>query len=1077
VIESGTRLGPYTVIGRLGAGGMGDVYRARDERLGRDVALKLLPPEFASSPLRLSLFRREALTLAALNHPGIAVIHGIEEPEPGTVFLVLELVEGDSLAARVARGPLPVEEALRISLKVAEALEAAHERGVIHRDLKPANIMIGPKGVVKVLDFGLARRLGSLRAPSASSPETYPEPPEPPVPDTDLPGNEDATLVGPLPGTEPAAGPAPAGSEDATFIAPGNPVTPEDATLVAPGDPPPPGDATLVTGGSSSSQLSSLEELSALDDDVAGTPGYMSPEQILGRPQDARTDVFAFGVILYETLTGQAPFRQREVPLTLAATVKRPADLSRLPERTPLRVVDLVAASLEKEPARRPPDMKTVRQELEDVLDIRRASALLAGEAPRETAGNLPPELPPLLGREDELEAGAARLREGRLVTLTGMGGTGKTLLARHLGRTAGAAHPDGVWFVDLAPVVDAERVTMAVSLALDVREEPGRSVLDTLAAHLAPRTTLLILDNCEQVREAAAGLSRMLLASSPGLRILATSREALGVDEEVTLPVPPLAVPEEGSTRVGSSPAVRLFAERARQARPGFELTAENAAAVGDICRQLDGIPLALELAAARVKVLGVEQIRSKLENRFRLLTGGTRSALPHQQTLRATMQWSYDALDPEEQTLFRTLSVFLGGWTLESATAVSGDDADEFEILDVLTRLIEKSLVVVQDGDEDNARYRYLETVRQYAGEMREGAGEGAALRSRHVAYFLGLVETSETQLVGPGQAGWLARLDAEHPNLLAALRACFTLEGSPTEGLRLASAAARYWSVRGLVEVGEKALRSAVDSPEASAHTPERAKALVRLGGMALYRNRPDDARGPIEGSLALYRELGDGKGTARALSGLATVATYQGDYATARKANEEVLAAYRAEKNVRGQAVTLHNLGFLSSCEGDAGGAAEWFAKALPLLREVGDLSHIALTTADLGIALTRAGDLRGAADRLAESLKLGTEVGAVRETAYAVEGTAELALARGAADRAAVWHAAASAQRETTGISLSPAEKDQRERFLTALRNTLGEEVYGLCRDEGTGSDFPGIVAATLAWTTGPGRGY
>jgi predicted ATPase len=385
-----------------------------------------------------------------------------------------------------------------------------------------------------------------------------------------------------------------------------------------------------------------------------------------------------------------------------------------------------------------------------------------------------------------------------RLLTLTGAGGSGKTRLAlRIAGRRAG-----DVWWVELASLTGPDLVPRRVASTLGVVESQGRSISELLVDYLESRKTLLILDNCEHLVEACASLADVLLHYCPDVRILATSREPLGIDGEVSWPVPPLALP---APRVGQTPeelvrceAVRLFVERAEAVAPGFTLTRGNGPAVSDLCAGLDGMPLAIELAASRVRMLSVGQILERLDDRFRLLRGN-RTAVPRQRTLGATIEWSHELLSEKEKILFSRLSVFSGGWTLEAAEKVcAGDGVGEDEVLELLSSLVDKSLVVVARGDEQ-VRYRMLETVRQYAlGKLGESE-ERANVRARHANFFLDLSEESEPALAGPEQAAWLERLETEHDNLRAAL-GCFAEEQEVEQGLRLAASLVRFWWFRG-------------------------------------------------------------------------------------------------------------------------------------------------------------------------------------------------------------------------------------------------------------------------------------
>jgi predicted ATPase len=385
-----------------------------------------------------------------------------------------------------------------------------------------------------------------------------------------------------------------------------------------------------------------------------------------------------------------------------------------------------------------------------------------------------------------------------RLLTLTGVGGSGKTRISVEMGRDLVEAYPDGVWLVELAPLSEEVLVPKAVAEALAVPERPAQPLSDTLAEVLRNRELLLILDNCEHLLEAVARLVDKLLDSCPRLRILATSREVLGVEGEIRWVVPPLSVPEPHGTpsseELGGYESVRLFGERARERDPTFSLSPPNALSVADICRMLEGIPLAIELAAARVGTLSVEQISERLAGSLELLTRGGRTAVPRHRTLQGALGWSYDLLSESERRLFRKLSVFAGGWTLEASEAVgSGDGVEEREVLDLLSGLVEKSLVIGKGGDPGGTRYRLLEPVRQYALDKLEESDEVEEARRRHAEFFLALAEETETEMKGPEQAPWLDRLEAEHDNLREALS--WALErGEPDLGLHLAVA---FWA----------------------------------------------------------------------------------------------------------------------------------------------------------------------------------------------------------------------------------------------------------------------------------------
>jgi diguanylate cyclase (GGDEF)-like protein len=589
---------------------------------------------------------------------------------------------------------------------------------------------------------------------------------------------------------------------------------------------------------------------------------------------------------------------------------------------------------------------------------------------------NLPAGTTTFVGRAREIEAVRALLGRSRLLTLAGPGGIGKTRLAVELAREVLDYYPDGICLVELAPVADPARVPAAVAAALGLSEEPGRPHLETLAAHLRHRLFLLILDNCEHVIESTAALTAELLNSCGHLTVLATSRETLGLPCEQTFRVPPLSLPgpddlpdarRNPAELAGRFEAISLFRQRAALVDPGFEITAANLDLAAEICRQLDGIPLAIELAAARTGLLSLEQIAARLSDRFRLLRGGTRGVLPRQQTLKALVDWSYELLAEEERALLRALSVFSGGHTLEAAEEVFGAD-----ILDLLSRLVNKSLVQTdRPAGEGEPRYQMLDTIRQYAWDRLIEAGEAGRYRACHLEYYLRLAEEAEGGLLGPEQRGWLERLTAEHGNLRAALD--WASSERPEAGLRLAAAVTRYWLVRGHRSEGRERLSSLLDTVrrrEADAAGTEIRPLLQRarfaLGLLALYQYDSREAVRHGEAAAQLAEALGDDPARAVALSQLGYARHQSGDPAGGAAAWEAGLALARRLGEpwplgfaLRGWAYHLQRLG--RSAEADRA-----LAEALPLLRRTGDDWLIANVVWRWGVTrLWRLGDPDGA----------------------------------------------------------------------------------------------------------------
>ncbi|MBI1743232.1 tetratricopeptide repeat protein [Candidatus Acetothermia bacterium] len=512
---------------------------------------------------------------------------------------------------------------------------------------------------------------------------------------------------------------------------------------------------------------------------------------------------------------------------------------------------------------------------------------------------NLPSALTSFIGREREIQEVMRLLGITRLLTLTGSGGCGKTRLALQVATDLVKEYAHGVWLVELASVSDPALVPQALALAVGVPEETGRPLLATLSDYLQLKQLLLVLDNCEHLVGACAQLAETLLKHCSNLRVLATSREGLGIAGELIYAVPSLEVPDPQRLPalkiLQQCESVSLFLERALFIHPQFALTQENARAVAKVCHQLDGIPLAIELAAARVKVMTAEQIAARLDDRFRLLTGGSRTALPRQQTLLATMDWSFQLLSEVERVLFRRASVFVGGWTLEAAEGIcAGEGVEPPQILDLLTQLVEKSLVMVEE-EGGEARYTLLQTIRQYSlGKLLE-AGEADVLRNRHRDWFLSLAEKAEPQLRGTDQQRWLNLLEKEHENLRAALGWSKSTE-SYDQGIKLAGALWFYWDIRGYFREGRSWLDEMLQR-RSNASSSVLAKALYGAGVLAYRQGDYNQATVLLEQGLILFRELGDKKGIANSLNILGAIARSQRDDSKARALLVESLALKR------------------------------------------------------------------------------------------------------------------------------------------------------------------------------------
>jgi len=617
--------------------------------------------------------------------------------------------------------------------------------------------------------------------------------------------------------------------------------------------------------------------------------------------------------------------------------------------------------------------------------------------APERRRENLPIALTSFVGRAREVAEARRMFGTGRLLTLTGAGGSGKSRLALAVAAELVSHYPDGVWLVELAPLAEGALVPEAVAAALGVHKEPHRPLAATLVEALQARTLLLVLDNCEHLISACAELAEQLLSACPGLSVLATSREALGVAGEIAWRVPRLSLPDPMTTAraelLERSEAVQLFVDRAGLALPTFTLTDAHAPAVAEVCRRLDGIPLAIELAAARVKLLTVEQLAVRLNDSLRLLTSGSRTAVPRHQTLRAAIDWSYDLLSGPEQALFRRFSVFAGGWTLEAAEAVGGEGA-----LELLAQLVDKSLVAVEAQDGQTARYQLLDTVRQYGLEKLGRAGEAEAIAHRHAQFFLELAQAAEPELTGPQQGLWLDRLEAEHDNLRQALAWAQTPAGEAELGLQLAASLGHFWDMRGYLGEGRRSLEALL--ARVATRTAVRAKALDEAGWLAYSQGDNSAAHALHEESLLIWRELGDVQGIARALSNLGNAAWRQADYTTARRFHEESLKLQRELGAKRGVAASLHNLGMVAWHQRDYAAARALFEESLALKRELGDKWGIATSLNALGVITFEMGDVAAARPLYLESVKLAQELGDKVEIAMALTNLGEVALVQG-----------------------------------------------------------------------------
>jgi predicted ATPase/transcriptional regulator with XRE-family HTH domain len=689
---------------------------------------------------------------------------------------------------------------------------------------------------------------------------------------------------------------------------------------------------------------------------------------------------------------------------------------------------------------------------------------------------NLPRQLTSFVGRESELDELAHILSAGgglhsALLTLVGAGGVGKTRLAVELSGTVVKSYADGVWLVELAGLSDPALVPGAVATVLGLVAPPGRTITEALVDYLKPRQVLLLVDNCEHLVQACAEVLAPLLRECRQLQVLATSREPLTVPGEVTWRVPPLelpdALPSTSIDQIGHSAAVRLLVDRARAVQSTLKLTDRSARAIARICVCLDGIPLALELAAARLRAMSVEQLADRLEHDLALLGGRQRTALPQHQTLRATIDWSHNLLDDQERALFRRLSVFAGGWTLETAEAIcSGQGIEDVAVLDLLTQLVDKSMVLMEPR-QDGARFRLLEPIRHFAVEQIEGYGEAPVWRARHAAGFLALAESGEVHLAGPDEISSLDRLELEHDNVRAALR-WFIGQGDGGSALRMSTALWRFWERRGHQREGcgwlDQAFAIAGDAPSEA-----RGNALNALAMMYWATAQAALARPPAEEALAVCREVGDARGVAWAQLSLGMIAYYEADAERALTWLETSVPAARGVDDVPLLSLALSCLGRVLLW---ANGPND--PRCASSLEESLALGQAVESRHATGQALTALGELawrRGAAEQAVElwqqALELQRELRARRGIGTSLEHLALGAATRGQLERAAWLWGAAQRQRATIGQGLRHDEGEDQAHLVAIVREGMGDAAFETAWADGQASTAEQAIVRAL----------
>jgi non-specific serine/threonine protein kinase len=1000
---------------------MGDVFLADDTSLGRKVALKFLAKDFRSDPDHLARFKREARAASALNHPNICTIYEINDSFE-TPFISMEFVEGETLAQMIRRRRRSVRQTLNISIQVADALANAHAAGVVHRDIKPANILVGPDGRVKILDFGLAKRF----VPSA--------------------GDDSADLFVTRAGT------------------------------------------------------------------VVGTAAYMSPEQARGLDVVAATDIWSLGVCMYEMLTGRQPFSgATSTDMLVSILTQDPVPPSQIFPEIPVELERTVLKSLQRSTDIR---YATVNELLEDLRELQKKAERSAEPAEPGVAnanertqlfehatteislnkpthrptgrsdlrtGNFPRFLHPIIGRSAEIENVAQLLRNEsvRLVTLTGIGGTGKTRLAEAVAHAMIEEFPDGVYFIEIAEIDRPELVTAAIAKPFGFADKAGRPVAELLHEHLFEKRVLLVIDNFEQAVDAADQIAR-LIAATETPKIVVTSRTVLRLSSEVEFVVPPLAPPANATeatlAELSQNPAVKLFAERASTVNPSFRLTDENIHEIAAITAKVDGLPLAIELAAARVRVLSCLSILERLEDRLRILTDGPRDLPERHRTMRAMVEWSTDLLSDEEKRVFRRLAVFSGGFTLEAAEVAVpvGEKLDEnadgktTDILDLVTSLADKSLLFQRDRKDGDRRFRMFEVVRDYAFELLAASGEEEPMRRRHAEHFLAFAETAEPFIQAAQSADWLVRLERDHDNLRAAMNWAF--QNDPHLAVRGAVALRNYCILHGHLTEGYRWLKSA---SEIGQEPPSelRFKLMNGLGLAARFCGDVETARRAYEAGLRAGMEASDKKAIALSNRGLGLVTMQTGDYRASRRYLESGLEISRGLGDDFGTALSLAFLGDVCRNECRFSDAVGLFKDAIELFRKLENRSALGDALNNLGAAAFCEGDLQTARQSFEESLAIARELENKITISYSLDGFAALAIEDGDLEHSANISIAAEDIRNSIGYQIESAERAFRERYLNRLRALGGGKYLDHAnRNSGTITIDEAVALVAVAYT-------
>ncbi|WKN60356.1 protein kinase (plasmid) [Rhodococcus opacus] len=1005
----------FAEVHEIGHGGFGLVYRCGQPSLDRTVAVKVLTANLDEDN-RARFFREQRAMGRLTGHPNIVNVLHIGTTASGRPYIVMQYHSHGSLDTRIRRqGRLELDEALRFGVKLAGALETAHRLGILHRDVKPANILLTDYDEPALTDFGIAHFAGGFETSTGT---------------------------------------------------------------------------------------------------LTGSPAFTAPEVLKGEdPPSAASDIYSLGATLFSAVTGHAAFERHSGEQVVAQFLR--ITTQPVPDLREQGIPDDVSAAIEhamsEDPRERPLSAAQFGDELrqsqlahdfpveemdllaepgakrseQDLPRARRRSTAgrLHNAIPPSTwgsAGELPLDLTSFVGRRRELTDAKAKLSTHRLVTLTGIGGVGKTRLALRVATEARRGFSGGVRLVELGELNERSLLVDAVAAAVGIRDRSARPLEHVIVEFLATRNLLLVLDNCERLVDAVATLAENLLRTCPELRILATSREALGIEGEAVLRVPPLTIPDtddESSLRgLPQYDAVTLFMERAAAAVSGFELTEDNRITVARICRALEGLPLPIELAAARLRAMSADQIAERLNDRYKLLTLGSRGAPRRQQTLRLSMDWSYDLCSSPEQQLWARLSVFAGTFELDAAEGICEREVAPEDLLDVLTALVDKSILIREDAG-GVVRFRLLETVRDYGRDRAEQSGEYQALRQRHRDWYEKLALRAEAEWVSSQQLEWIARLGREQSNLREAMTLCLSEAGdSDTDtdtdaGLQIAAALFPFWLTRGMLTEGRYWLdRALACNPRQP--TAARVKALYSSSVLAELQGDIPAATALVGEGRSLAEQIEDPMTHALVAQAEGLLAINNSDLERASGLLEEARNIYATLEDDYRKVVVQYLLGLAYGLREDIPRAIACHEKVIAMTEARGESVYRSYSLWSMGVGVWQQGDSNRAARLLEQGLRLGRLADDPITVTVCLESLAWLCDER-RAKRAAVLMGAAEELGHTVGSStvMFPHLLVHHEENKRRIRRALGERAFQAAHREGRALGIQDAIVYALSEPT------